>query len=155
MGLDFAYPIMTNLYGPHDRFDPVHGHVIPSLISKFHAAAQGGTAVNVWGSGTAERDFMASADAARALLLIGESHTGSINVATGRTVSIRDLVQVLQRHSGVDRVEWDARKPDGQRLRRYDVSRLLAAGFTPRVSLAEGIGRTYDWYAAAFPDVRR
>ena len=153
-GLAFAYPIMTNLYGPHDRFDAANGHVVPSLISKFHDAARSRATVGVWGTGTAERDFMMSTDAARALLLIGQACNGPINVATGQTFRIRELVETLQRHTGIDRVEWDDTKPDGQLLRRYDVSRLQALGFRPRVSLADGIARTYDWYAGAFPNVR-
>lgn len=153
-GMEFAYPIMTNLYGPYDRFDAANGHVIPSLISKFHDAVRGHTAVKVWGTGTAERDFMMSTDAARALLLIGQSHSGPINVATGQTIRIRELVEGLQRHTGANQVEWDTTKPDGQLMRRYDVSRLQALGFQPCVSLAEGIARTYDWYAGAFPNVR-
>ena len=148
-GLVFAYPILTNLYGPHDRFDEANGHVVPSLISKFHGAANGQGPVKVWGTGAAERDFMASADAARALLLIGEAHQGPINVATGQTVRIRELVEILQRHTGTREVEWDATKPDGQMLRQYDISRLRALGFKPLIPLADGIAQTYDWFAGA------
>ena len=154
-GLSFAYPILTNLYGPHDRFDVANGHVVPSLISKFHDAARTGGAVQVWGTGTAERDFMMSTDAARALLLIGEAHEGPINVATGRTIRIRELAAILQRHSGVQEIEWDATKPDGQLLRQYDVSRLRALGFEPRVAPADGIAATYDWFAASYEHARR
>lgn len=153
-GLAYAYPIMTNIYGPSDRFDPQHGHVIPSLVAKFHAAAQNGGAVGVWGSGSAERDFIYSQDAAAALALIGAKHEGPINVATGETVRIREVVEALQAISGVDTVEWDATKPDGQMLRNYDVSRLKKLGFTPKVSLRDGLKRTYDWYCDAYPRVR-
>ena len=153
-GLQFAYPIMTNIYGPHDRFDMVNGHVVPSLIAKFHAAAQSGGEVTVWGTGVAERDFMMSTDAARALVLVAERHSGPINVATGTTVRIRDLVDSLGRHAKVDAIAWDSTKPDGQVMRRYDVSKLFGLGFRPEVGLAEGVARTYDWYSAAFPGVR-
>lgn len=153
-GLAYAYPIMTNIYGPNDRFDPHYGHVVPSLVAKFHAAAQDGGTVGVWGSGAAERDFIYSQDAAAALALIGEKHDGPINVATGKTVRIREVVKTLQAISGVDAVEWDATKPDGQMLRNYDVSRLQALGFEPQVSLQDGLKRTYDWYSEAYPNVR-
>lgn len=153
-GLAFAYPIMTNIYGPHDRFDPQYGHVVPSLVAKFHAAARNGGVVGVWGTGAAERDFLYSEDAAAALAVIGEHHEGPINVATGGTVRIREVVEALQTISGVDAVEWDSSKPDGQMLRNYDVSRLQSLGFAPRVSLQEGLKRTYDWYCEAYPDVR-
>ena len=153
-GLRFAYPIMTNIYGPHDRFDPVYGHVIPSLVAKFHKAKQTGEVVDIWGTGKAERDFIFSRDAARALVAIGESFEGPINVATGATVRIREVVDILQAHSGVSNVEWDANKPDGQLLRNYDVSRLAGIGFTPEVSLEQGLMETFDWYESAYPDVR-
>ena len=153
-GLAYAYPIMTNIYGPHDRFDPRYGHVVPSLVAKFHAAARDGGAVGVWGTGTAERDLIYSEDAAVALAMIGEHHEGPINVATGGTVRIREVVETLQAISGVDVVEWDSTKPDGQMLRNYDVSRLNTLGFSPKVSLQEGLKRTYDWYSEAHPDIR-
>jgi len=153
-GLAYAYPIMTNIYGPHDRFDPQYGHVVPSLVAKFHAAARDGGTVGVWGTGAAERDFIYSEDAAIALALIGDKHDGPINVATGGTVRIREVVETLQAISGVDAVKWDPTKPDGQMLRNYDVSRLQALGFEPKVSLQDGLKRTYDWYSDAYPDVR-
>jgi len=110
--------------------------------------------VGVWGTGTAERDFIYSEDAAVALAMIGEHHEGPINVATGGTVRIREVVETLQAISGVDVVEWDSTKPDGQMLRNYDVSRLNTLGFSPKVSLQEGLKRTYDWYSEAHPDIR-
>lgn len=153
-GLEYAYPIMTNIYGPHDRFDIENGHVVPSLIAKFHQAARTRTPVQVWGTGIAERDFIMSSDAARALVMIGERFVGPINVATGETVRIRDLVEHLQSHTKVQQVEWDATKPDGQILRRYDVSKLHDLGLRPSFTLVQGVTQTYDWYSKAFPNVR-
>jgi GDP-L-fucose synthase len=153
-GLAFAYPIMTNLYGPQDRFDPVYGHVIPSLVTKFHRNSRDRTPIEIWGTGVAERDFLFASDAARALMLIADRHEGPINVATGEAVPIRTAVDLLQQHTGLTDISWDASKPNGELRRRYDVSTLAALGFRPEVSLAEGLARTYDWYAAAYPDVR-
>lgn len=154
-GLKFAYPIMTNIYGPHDRFDAIHGHVVPSLIAKFHAAATTQQPVVVWGTGRAERDLIYSDDAARALVTIAESGEGPINVATGSTIPIRRIVEILAEHSGVTDVQWDSSKPDGQLERSYDVSKLSALGFEPQLSIEEGLRLTYDWYAANCDNVRR
>ena len=155
-GLDFALVISTNLYGPHARFDERWGHVVPSLISRVHHAIRDGTELRIWGSGTPQRDFLYSADAARALRLIGEGYSGMINVASGRPVTIRDLVDVLVDVSGyVGSVSWDTSMPDGQHMRQYDVSRLTALGFTPRYSLRAGLAATFRWYARHYPDVRR
>ena len=153
-GIAFAYPIMTNLYGPHDRFDPIYGHVIPSLVAKFHDSAQAHKPVGIWGTGIAERDFLYASDAARALVLIAGGHEGPINVATGKAVPIRTVVDLMQQHTGVQDISWDATKPNGELHRRYDTSILEHLGFRPAVSLAEGLARTYDWYAAAYPNVR-
>jgi GDP-L-fucose synthase len=147
-GLDFAFCISTNLYGPHDKFDEEWGHVLPSLISKFHRATQEGGNVSVWGTGKARRDFLFGADAAYAMRLIGENYTGSINLATGHSQTIRETVELISKISGLrGEVHWDASKPDGQNLRQYDVSKLAALGFVPRHSLEEGLQKTYQWFA--------
>ena len=155
-GLEFAYCISTNLFGPHDRFDERSGHVVPSLISKFHRATRTGEAVTVWGSGIPMRDFLFVADAAQAMRLIGATGSGAINLATGETVSIRGLAELLAEISGYGReIVWDASKPDGQMRRAYDVSRLRALGVGPGRPLREGLAETYAWFAAHAADVRR
>lgn len=155
-GLNFAYGISTNLFGPHDRFDEKFGHVIPSLISKFHKGQLHGEPISVWGTGKAERDFLFSHDAAFALRLLGEEYHGPINLATGTSVTIRDTVDMLQKISGyTGAVEWDSTKPDGQKLREYDVSRLKALGFKPRQSFEQALSITYHWYKENFSRARR
>lgn len=147
-GLDFAFCISTNLYGPYDKFDEQWGHVIPSLISKFHRASREGGNVSVWGTGKARRDFLFGADAAYAVRLIGENFTGPINLATGHSQTIRDTVELISKISGLrGEVLWDTSKPDGQNLRQYDVSKLAELGFVPRHSLEEGLQKTYQWFA--------
>ena len=157
-GLDYAYPICTNLYGPGDRFDAVNGHVIPSLVAKFHAAASDATgnggSVEVWGRGRAKRDFMYRADAAAALVHCLDHVDGPVTLATGETVPIARAVEVLAEVSGVSDVRWDPDKPEGQLDRSYDVSKLRDSGFTSSHSLEEGLRETYGWYARNYPDVR-
>lgn len=152
-GVAYSYPILTNIYGPHDRFDPVNGHVIPSLVSKFYEASRSGKPVEIWGTGRAERDFIFGADAARALIAVTDTE-GPINIASGSTVPIRDVVDILKQHSGVDCVHWDSQKPDGQLERSYDVSRLAALDFAPKISLRQGLMQTYDWYSLQAGSVR-
>lgn len=155
-GLDYAYCISTNLFGPHDRFDERHGHVIPSLISKFARAARTGEPVTVWGTGMPQRDFLYVRDAARALCRIAEGQTGPINLATGRSVSIRETVSMIRALTGHrGEVVWDTGKPDGQRLRAYDVSRLRALNALPRTSLTDALAETIAWFGANQAVVRR
>ena len=155
-GMDFAYCISTNLFGPNDKFDEKHGHVIPSLISKFHRAVQDRLSVTVWGTGTPRRDFLYVKDAATALRMIGETFSGPINVATGEAVSIAEAVELISSISGYAReLVWDRTKPDGQKLRAYDVSKLRELGFRPRYSLRAALEETYDWFDAHAAAVRR
>lgn len=155
-GLDFAYCISTNLFGPHDKFDEQHGHVIPSLISKFHRAVRDGSSVTVWGTGTPRRDFLYVKDAAAAMRMIGEAFSGPVNLATGNAVSISEAVELIRDVSGYrQEVVWDRTKPDGQKLRAYDVSKLRALGFQPRFTLREALAETYQWFDAHATAVRR
>ncbi len=154
-GHKFAYAISGNLYGPNDLFDTEHGHVVPSLVAKFHAAAKAGKPVSVWGTGRAERDFTHASDAARALILAHQHLEGPYNLGSGAIVTIRDVVEAVQAAAGgAVEIAWDASKPDGQMRRFYDLSRLQSVGFKPQFDLQRGIKDTYDWYAANVPNVR-
>lgn len=156
VGLDFALPLATNLFGPNDRFNERTGHVVPSLISKIHRAVQSQGDLHVWGTGSAQRDFLYSADAARALRLIGERYSGPINVASGETLTVRRLVEALVQIAGFSgTVLWDAAMPDGQRLRQYDTGKLRTIGFRPKYDLWAGLEATYAWYAQHHVGARR
>jgi GDP-L-fucose synthase len=155
-GMDFAYCVSTNLYGPNDRFDENWGHVLPSLISKFHRGATTGTPVTVWGTGSDRRDFLYADDAAAAMIQVAQDYSGAINLASGESHTISDAVKLLSTIADLrSEVIWDASKPDGQHLREYDVSKLRELGFEPAFGLEEGLRRTYEWYDAHQHAVRR
>jgi len=155
-GLPFVMAISTNLYGPFDRFNIQTGHVVPSLIKKFYDAKKSGEKVVIWGDGSAQRDFLYIKDAVRALVLLMNSSTGVINLATGKTNGIKDAVSILANLTGMqDFVCWDTSKPNGQLLRAYDVSRLASLGFSCAYELAEGLKETFTWYQSNEPSVRR
>jgi GDP-L-fucose synthase len=154
--LPYAFVISGNLYGPRDKFDPEFGHVTPALVRKFHEARLSGGEVTVWGHGTARRDFTYADDCAHALLCIMQSVQGPVNLGSGSVHAIREIVDGLAEITGLtDRVVWDTSKPDGQDHRAYDLSRLFATGFRPQVPLAEGLRRTYEWYAAEAASARK
>lgn len=155
-GLDFAFALSTNLFGPNDKFDEVGGHVLPSLISKFHRGVAEGGPVSVWGTGTASRDFLFARDAARALGVLLEAGQGVYNVASGSLTTIRSLVDELVAVTGYQgKVNWDATKPDGQAARGYDISRLAALGWSPEAHFRTALQETYDWYSQNFDHARR
>jgi len=147
-GTPFALVLSTNLFGPHDRFNTETGHVIPSLVKKFYDAKQTGAKITVWGDGSAQRDFLYVKDAVRALHAIMEKAEGPVNMATGVTRRIRDVVDILAAHTGLqDRVVWDSTRPNGQIFRAYDISKLSQTDFTCGIPLEEALAKTYDWYA--------
>jgi GDP-L-fucose synthase len=147
-GMDFAYPLSTNLYGPHDKFDSQFGHVIPSLIRKFYDAKKANEKVTVWGDGSASRDFLYAKDAAAALILIANNFTGVINMASGNQTKIADVVNILADHLNMkDDVIWDKNMPNGRKYYSLDLNKLKQLNFVPSVNLKEGLIETFDWYS--------
>jgi GDP-L-fucose synthase len=147
-GLDWVYLVSGNLYGPRDKFDPVNGHVLPSLIWKFDMAEKLGTSVELWGDGSPERDFLYSKDLARIVHITMANVSGAINIGNGTTWSIKQVVEKLSAISGVspDRVKYDTNMPNGRMCCTLDLSRLRGLGFAPEYSLDRGLQETWDWY---------
>lgn len=150
-GLDVAYLIPTNLYGPRDHFGEDRSHVIPALLRRFEAARDAGDAhVTVWGDGTATREFLYAEDAARATVLALQHYSAPepLNLGTGQEVPIRELVEHVSDVVGFrGEVRWDATKPSGAPRRSLDVTRLRQElGFVPATALRSGLETTYRWY---------
>jgi GDP-L-fucose synthase len=150
-GFDVIHLIPVNLYGPGDNFDPASSHVIPALIKKFVDARDAGDdVVEVWGTGSASREFLYVDDAAEAIVLASERYDDAqpINLGVGREITIRALATLIGRMTGFPgEIRWDASKPDGQPRRALDTSRAAERlGFVARTSFDEGLRRTVDWY---------
>jgi GDP-L-fucose synthase len=153
-GCDFISAMPTNLYGPGDNFDLTSSHVIPALIRKFHdakagAAAGGPNQVEVWGTGSAYREFLHVDDLAGACLFLMDHYSDDshINVGTGVDLSIKELAEairdVVNPHA---LIRWDTSKPDGTPRKLLDVSRLRALGWEPTIELRAGLASTYAWF---------
>jgi GDP-L-fucose synthase len=154
-GLDYVFPICGNLYGPNDLFDTEFGHVIPSLIAKFHAAQLRNEPVTVWGTGTAVRDFSFVDDAANAIISAHKMLSGPVNIASGNIHSIRDVVDALDELTCRSiEIRWDSTKPDGQGRRFYNLEKLRSTGFSPQYNVKQGLAETWNWYTANYPNVR-
>ena len=152
-GLNGAYVVPVNLYGPGDNFDPATSHVIPAMIRKFTEAVDRGDAtVACWGTGNASREFLYVDDAAEGIVLAAEklSDSSPVNLGTGREISVADLAALIGGLCGFEgTIAWDATKPDGQPRRRLDISRAKELlGWAPCVDLEEGLQRTVDWWRA-------
>ena len=160
-GQRFAYLIPTNLYGPGDKFHPASSHVIPALIKKCVEARRDAASrqVEVWGTGTASREYLYVDDAAEAIVLAAERTTARepINLGTDREVTIRETVETIARLVGFDgELRWDPTKPDGQPRRRVDASRAeQLLGWRARTAFEDGLRATIDWYLANRAEAER
>lgn len=152
-GFNAIFLLPVNLYGPGDNFDPRSSHVIPALIRKIWLANQAGDeVVEVWGDGSASREFLYVDDAAEAIVLAAEHYEGAeaVNIGSGMEITIKELVKVLTGLIGFKgRINWDTTKPNGQPRRSLDVSRAREAfGFSAQTDFMTGLRKTVDWWDA-------
>jgi GDP-L-fucose synthase len=143
----------TNLYGPRDNFDLTASHVLPAFIRRFIEAVESGAdKVTLWGSGTPLREFLHVDDLAQAVLVASEKYNSSLhlNVGSGEDLTIKELAEKVAAAAGfTGKIEWDSSKPDGTPRKVLDVSRLMALGWKPTITLDEGIASTIAWYKEA------
>lgn len=143
----------TNLYGPRDNFNLDNSHVLPALIRRFVEAVEAGAReVVVWGSGSPKREFLHVDDLAQAVLLTSQSYDSALhlNIGTGEDLSILELATKIAQISGFKgEILWNKSKPDGTPRKVLDVSRIKQLGWSPRVTLEEGIASTISWYREA------
>ncbi|MBV8883548.1 MAG: GDP-L-fucose synthase [Chroococcidiopsidaceae cyanobacterium CP_BM_RX_35] len=150
-GFNGIYLLPVNLYGPEDNFNPSSSHVIPALIRKIHAAQiRGETQVRVWGNGTATREFIYSADAARGIVMGTQFYNEAepLNLGTGDEISICELMKLICELMGYKgEIVWETDKPNGQPRRCLDTQRAERAfGFRAQIDLQQGLQKTIDWY---------
>ena len=149
-GKDFVSLMPTNLYGINDNFDLKTSHVLPAMIRKFHDAKESGAAsVELWGSGTPMREFLFVDDLAEAVYFALENTLPEYlyNVGTGTDLTIRELAEHIRTTVGFEgEILWDATKPDGTPRKLMDSSKMHHLGWSPKVSLEEGIQQTYHWF---------
>jgi GDP-L-fucose synthase len=152
-GQKFAFLIPTNLFGPGDKFHPDVSHVIPALIKKcVEAKEQSLEKIDVWGTGSASRDYLYVKDAARAILLASEMHesTEPLNLGNNREITIRETAETIARIVGfTGELVWDSSRPDGQPRRRVDASRAESElGWHASTDFEAGLHETVKWFLA-------
>ena len=143
----------TNLYGPNDNFDHNSGHVLPSLIAKFHGSLEKSEhwIVNLWGDGSPKREFLHVDDLAEAAYTCMEKYDSDevINIGTGEDVTIKELAETIVGVTGYKNYyQWDASKPNGTPRKVLNVDKVKSLGWEPKIGLREGIESTYEWYKA-------
>ncbi len=155
-GFNAVYLIPVNLYGPGDNFDPASSHVIPALIKKcVDAREMDAPFIEVWGTGSASREFIYVEDAAEGIVTAAEQYNDAdpVNIGAGFEITIRELVELIVELTGYrGEIAWDTSRPDGQPRRMLDTSRARERfGFTARTQFREGLRRTIAWYEANRP----
>lgn len=140
----------TNLYGPGDNFDLENSHMLPALIRKFHEAkAANAPSVDVWGTGTPQRELMHVDDMADACLFLMDHYDdeGIVNAGLGRDATIKEIAETVGRVTGyTGRIEFDTTRPDGMRRKLLDVTKINGLGWQAKTNLEDGIRSTYRWY---------
>ena len=146
---DFVALMPTNLYGPNDNFDLKTSHVLPAMIRKFHDAKVDNKPVELWGPGNPLREFLYVDDLAEAVLFSLENKLEEhlYNVGSGADISIKSLSELIQKvinHKA--EIIWDKNKPDGTPKKLMDSSKLNILGWSPKISLEDGVKLTYSWF---------
>jgi GDP-L-fucose synthase len=162
--------VPVNMVGEYDNFDEYSSHVIPALIKKFELPQyrdwyRGNLEedgdfglrgqlkdpyVELWGTGSASREFLYAGDCARAIGIALEKHTGPdpINLGTGKEITIKDLAILIKHLGGYDaEILWDESRPDGQPRRCLDTTRAKhILRWEATTSIERAICKTIDWY---------
>ena len=150
-GFNSIFLLPVNLYGPKDNFNPESSHVIPALIKKVAEAKQvGRDHIDVWGTGSATREFLYVKDAAQGIVLAAENYNDGepVNLGSGMEISIKNLIGLICRLMDYEgEIRWDSSKPDGQPRRCLDTSRAEQHfGFKAQTPFEQGLKETIDWY---------
>jgi GDP-L-fucose synthase len=143
----------TNLYGPNDNFELQGSHVLPAFIRRFVEAAEKGASVEtLWGTGSPKREFLHVDDLASAVVHLGNRYNSAehLNIGTGEDLTIKELAELVAELAGFKgEIAWDSSKPDGTPRKVLDVSKAKSLGWSPKISLRDGIASTISWYRSA------
>ena len=168
-GFDAISLMPTNLYGEGDNYHEQNSHVLPALLNRFHSHKLGNkNIIKCWGSGKPRREFMHVDDLADACIFALESwdpnqkgtpldETGEpltwLNVGTGVDIEIKALAEMIANitsYSGD--IIWDTNKPDGTYQKLLDVSKINALGWSAKITLKEGLKKTYKIFKKDFKE---
>ena len=149
-GTTFISAMPTNLYGINDNFHPENSHVLPALIQRFHEAKLADSeSISIWGTGNPRREFLHSDDLADAVLFLMENYNDSeiVNIGCGEDQTIRVLAETIREVVGYSgSLEFDSSRPDGTPQKMLDISKTRVLGWTPEITLKNGLEQVYQWY---------
>jgi GDP-L-fucose synthase len=132
-----------NLYGPNDKYDLSHAHVMAAMVNKFVTAKETSQeSITLWGDGSARREFLYADDAADAAILCMNNYEDSepINIASGEEVSLAQLANMIKTATGYSgNIIWDSTKPTGTLAKGLDITKITKLGWKSQYSLSRGI----------------
>lgn len=139
-----------NIYGPYDDFNLESSHVIPALIRK---VVERQKPLEVWGDGKDIKDFIYVEDLVEGLMLALEkiNHFDRINIGGGKSITIRDVLKAILKADNFKnpKIVFNSSKPTMIPIRLINIDKAKKIlNFVPKTSLAKGIKKTVDWYAA-------
>lgn len=147
-GTDYISVMPTNLYGPNDNYHPLHSHVLPALIRRFHEAKKSGAeSVVCWGDGSPLREFLYVDDLANLCVFLMNNYSGNetVNAGTGKELSIKELTEIVAKVVGFEgEIVWDKTKPNGTPRKLLDVSKAKSLGWAYSTELEDGIRLAYS-----------
>lgn len=150
-GSDYKTLIPCNLYGRFDHFDLERSHLIPAVIRKLHEAKdRGDTEVEIWGDGTARREFMYAGDLADAVCHVAERYREAppvMNIGVGEDHSVDDYYRVVADVVGyTGGFRHDTSRPVGMARKLVDTAKQRAFGWASSVTLRQGIEEAYAFF---------
>lgn len=158
-GCNFITAVPNNLYGKHDNFDLENSHVIPAMIRKIYMAREDKRDVVLWGSGSPVREFTYAQDLVDIVLFLVDHYSDPepINVGNTKEYSIKSLAEIIAKKLNFKgNIIWDTEKPDGQKRKPSDNSKLISLGWREEnyTSLEQGLDSTIEWFESIYPMVR-
>lgn len=146
-GIPSTYCILTNVYGPNDRFNVSTGHVIPSLIAKASQASSDGEPLSVWGNPETTRDFIFVDDISAAIKqLIDSPFEGIVNLSTGIETSMLEVAEGISKRFGISKIQWEVNKPQGIPKRVVSNKLLKSVINFKQTEFEAGLDQTVEWY---------
>ncbi|OMH27016.1 GDP-L-fucose synthase [Motiliproteus sp. MSK22-1] len=150
-GVNYRTLIPCNIYGCWDNFHPQRSHMIPAVIRKIHEAkSRAVPQVDIWGDGSARREFLFAADLAELILKASncvDKLPQYMNVGLGKDFTINEYYQQIAEVIGYNGTFInDLSKPVGMRQKLVDISHQTMFGWTPPTSLSEGVANTYAYF---------
>ena len=145
----FISVMPSNIFGVNDNFDPENSHVLGALLRKIYLAKiRGSKKIEIWGTGKPRREFLYVDDLADAILFLLRNYNSSmpINVGTSKDISITELALKISKIMDYKiKINYNTTMPDGTYLKRLDTNKINKLGWTPKVSLEDGIKKTLDY----------